>query len=156
MLGPRITSRREAQGCPYCRELLEGSASSACAGCGTRLHDPCWAELPDCPTFGCLGLAPGQTPYSPCFFCSRRAAHSGGGGLRTGELWTCPGCKVQGHPSCWSARCPTPGCTRLPPEALPGPPRESAASYVLNTLITIIVAIFGLCCLLGALKDAFR
>lgn len=46
--------------CAYCHEDVTGSEPDlvACDGCGTVLHEGCWAEGGSCPTLGCGGQTP--------------------------------------------------------------------------------------------------
>lgn len=54
----RLVAVREGERCSLCHDALSPS-SSACAGCGARLHRACWSSLRGaCPTLGCGAVGP--------------------------------------------------------------------------------------------------
>jgi hypothetical protein len=48
----RVTSRRSGLRCAYCYDAAAGA--TACAACGTLLHDDCRVLAGRCTTLGCL------------------------------------------------------------------------------------------------------
>ena len=81
--------------CSICGTLVRpDDGSTSCPDCEQEYHEPCWAEIGGCATYGCKSAAVAEKPAAPVLV-----------GAGWGDEKTCPSCNLTIPSSALVCRC---------------------------------------------------